>query len=62
MMEFLTIAGAVFVGYIFATIALCALMLNTFVQKMICKYTYNMTMKLYEKLEDEPMFNGKIEA
>ena len=63
MMElFLIIVGAVFVGYILATIALCVLMLNKYVQKFIMKYAFKMTMDMYELIENEPMFEEKNEA
>ena len=62
MMEFLTIAGAVFVGYILATLVLCALMFNKFVTKLITKYAFKMTMELYDEIENEPMLKEKIEA
>lgn len=59
---FLVILGAVFVGYILATITLCALMLNKFVMGFITKYVFKMTADLYGKIDDETMFNEKMEA
>lgn len=59
---FFVVAGAVFVGYILATIVLCAIMCNKFVVKFITKRAFDMTMKLYDEIEEDSMFKEKMEA
>lgn len=58
MTEFMMLAAAVAVGYFIAGVVVIAIMMNSFVMKMLMKWSYNVTMKAMKELEEEEFENA----
>ena len=58
MTEFMMLAAAVAVGYFIAGVIVIAIMMNSFVMKMLMKWSYNVTMKAMKELEEEEIENA----
>lgn len=58
MTEFMMLAAAVAVGYFIAGVVVIAIMMNSFVMKMLMKWSYNITMKAMKELEEEEFENA----